>query len=178
MEVSIRLSYPLDTQSVKNIFATRNSIPLNISYTCHVSVPPECVPRLHGLFLVDHFDQHKRAVFHESTDTTALNEKIKALQEEVARLTSLVTLLQKQLKDEQDMLTAVKQVALSEKSRLLHHEQETRRLSLKLHEFLCMDYPIFTCASTMSIHSSTSMCTSSSIFLVSIAMIWSYSFGI
>ena len=147
MEFSIRLSYPLDTQSVKNIFATRNSIPLNISYTCHVSVPPECVPRLHGLFLVDHFDQHKRAVFHESTDTTALNEKIKALQEEVARLTSLVTLLQKQLKDEQDMLTVVKQIALSEKSRLLHHEQETRRLSLKLHEFLCMDYPIFTCAS-------------------------------
>lgn len=147
MEVSIRLSYPLDTQSVKNIFASRNSIPLNISYTCHVSVPPECVPRLHGLFLVDHFDQHKRAVFHESTDTTALNEKIKALQEEVARLTSLVTLLQKQLKDEHYLLTAVKQVALSEKSRLLHHEQEIRRLSLKLHEFLCMDYPIFTCAS-------------------------------
>ena len=148
-EVSIRLSYPLDSQSVVKLFATRKTIPLDISYTCHVTVPPECAPRLQGLCLVDKYNHYKRATFkHQSLETAALNGRIQSLQNEVARLSSLVTLLQKQLKEEQDICMTVKQIALSSKSRLQHNEQEIRRLSLKLHEFLNMDFPMFTNACT------------------------------
>ena len=145
MEVSIRLSYPLDSPSVVSLLATRRTIPLDISYTSHVKVPPECASRLEGLFLIDQYDHYKRATFkHQAMESTILNKKVHALQKEVDRLNSLVTLLQKQLKDEQDMCTTVKQIALCSKSRLQHHEEEIRRLSLKLHEFLHMDFPIFT----------------------------------
>ena len=85
MEVSIRLSYPLDSQSVLSLFATRKTIPLNISYTCHVSVHPECAPRLQGLFLIDQYDAYKRATFkvseHESKATRELNDRVRVLQE-------------------------------------------------------------------------------------------------
>ena len=152
MEVSIRLSYPLHSQSVLSLFATRKTIPLNISYTCHVSVHPECAPRLQGLFLIDQYDAYKRATFkvseHESKATRELNDRVRVLQEEVSRLTAHVHRLEKQLNDERDMCTTVKQIALSSKSRLQHHEQEIRRLSLKLHEFLNMDYPLVTTACT------------------------------
>jgi len=155
MEVSIRLSYPLDRQSVVNLFATRNTIPLNISYTCHVSIHPDCAHRLEGLFLIDQYADCKRASFkvsdHESKETRELrelNERIRILQQEVSQLNTHVQLLQQQLNDERYMCATVKQIALSSKSRLQHHEKEIRRLSLKLHEFLNMDYPMFTTACT------------------------------
>lgn len=157
MEISIRLSYPLDSQSVVSLFATRNSVPLNISYTCHVSVHPDCVHRLQGLFLIDQYDDYKRASFKasehskETRELRELNERVRCLQQEVSRLTTHVQLLQQQLNDERDMCTTVKHIALSSKSRLQHHEKEIRRLSLKLHEFLNMDYPIFTTACTDNI---------------------------
>ena len=42
----------------------------------------------------------------------------------------------------------MKQIVLSSKSRIQHNEEEIRRLALKLHEFLNMDYPIITNART------------------------------
>lgn len=160
MEVSIRLSYPLDNQRVVGLFATRKTIPLHISHTCHVTVHPECAPRLQGLFLMDEYNGYKRAMFKvsdESKATRELNERVRILQEEVSRLTTHVHRLEKQLNDERDMCMTVKQIALSSKSRLEHHEQEIRRLSLKLHEFLNMDYPLFTNACTSNLCEETAI---------------------
>ena len=97
---------------------------------------------------MDEYDNYKRAMFkvsdHQSKETRELNDRVRVLQEEVSRLTTRVHQLEKRLNDERDMCTTVKHIALSSKSRLQHHEQEIRRLSLKLHEFLNMDYPLFT----------------------------------
>ena len=104
MEVCIRLSYPLDKQSVSALFLSRNCMPLKIYYTCHVVVPDGCAYQVQDLSVMDH-TENKRCSFKVCNDRAdALVKEISLLKAEIARLKSLITLLTNELKKERDEL--------------------------------------------------------------------------
>lgn len=162
-----------DTMRLQTLLAARNIRPIEMTFACNIRIDPQDIQRMHGLYIESTHERSFFTIASDSeTQIEHRNMTITVLQEEVKRLRLILAashgFVRQQLqlnagdrdrkaaemdklkeekmqlqKDLDQQLALNKSMAEIIKQKEHFYNYEIRRLSLKLQEFINMDYPAY-----------------------------------
>ena len=158
-----------DPYVVSKCFSTLNIIPMKISYSCHVIVPQDILQYYpNGIsmhlcnerhcFKIDGMSamrndllMYQMTVNNQHAMLSSLREDICNLKNDLALKCEEIEKLRAELEDEKELKDTVAQIARCAKAKTSIYEKEVRRLSLKLQEFVAMDFVCIPPSSPISV---------------------------